>query len=60
MLIPELRRRGLFWDDYTVQGGTYRENMYGLPGQTGPPEDHPAAAYRWKAGVPAEEHIIPG
>ncbi|GMG51201.1 unnamed protein product [Aspergillus oryzae var. brunneus] len=59
LLIPELRRRGLFWDDYAVNKGTYRENLYGKPGQSGPPEDHPAAKYRWNAGVDAQEHKIP-
>ncbi|KAI0181413.1 Nitrilotriacetate monooxygenase component A/pristinamycin IIA synthase subunit A [Hypoxylon sp. FL1284] len=59
LLIPELRRRGLFWDDYAVPGGTYRENFYQRPGQTGPPDDHVASTYRWRAGVPAEEHVIP-
>ena len=57
LLLPELRRRGLFWDDYAVPGGTYRENLYRKPGQSGPREDHPASKYRWHAGV--EEHKIP-
>ncbi|EXJ88502.1 alkanesulfonate monooxygenase [Capronia coronata CBS 617.96] len=51
-LLPVLRKRGLFWDDYAVPGGTYRENLYGKAGLTHPPADHPAAAYHWKA--PAE------
>ncbi|KAL2216090.1 luciferase-like domain-containing protein [Thermoascus aurantiacus ATCC 26904] len=59
LLIPELRRRGLFWEDYAVKGGTYRENFYGKKGQSGPPPDHPAAKYRWKAGVDAADHKIP-
>ncbi|KAL1988315.1 hypothetical protein VTN96DRAFT_9998 [Rasamsonia emersonii] len=59
LLLPELRKRGLFWDDYAVKKGTYRENFYGKKGQTGPPEDHPAAKYRWKAGVDAKDHKIP-
>lgn len=59
LLIPELRRRGLFWDDYAVPKGTYRENLYSSPGQTGPREDHPAFRYRWNAGVAAEEHPVP-
>ncbi|RFU34085.1 hypothetical protein B7463_g2260, partial [Scytalidium lignicola] len=59
LLLPELRRRGLFWDDYTVKRGTYRENFYGKPGQSGPPADHPATKYRWKAGVDAKDHKIP-
>ncbi|EXJ78315.1 alkanesulfonate monooxygenase [Capronia epimyces CBS 606.96] len=48
-LLPELRKRGLFWDDYAVKGGTYRENIYGKAGISTPPADHPAAAYHWKA-----------
>lgn len=59
LLIPELRRRGLFWEDYAVERGTYRENLYGKPGQTGPLEDHPASRYRWHAGVDAADHKIP-
>jgi hypothetical protein len=59
LLIPELRRRGLFWEDYAVERGTYRENLYGKPGQTGPPVDHPASKYRWHAGVDAADHQIP-
>ena len=49
MLIPELRRRGIFWDDFHVSGGTYRENLYELEGQHEPPHDHPAAAMIWRA-----------
>ncbi|CAI6096689.1 hypothetical protein V2G26_016413 [Clonostachys chloroleuca] len=48
-LLPELNRRGLFWDDYAVEGGTYRENLYGQKGVSRPPADHPAAQYHWKA-----------
>ncbi|KAJ5505295.1 Nitrilotriacetate monooxygenase component A/pristinamycin IIA synthase subunit A [Penicillium expansum] len=59
LLIPELRKRGLFWDDYAVPKGTYRENLYGQPGQSGPRADHPASKYRWNAGVDASEAIIP-
>ncbi|KAF7594746.1 hypothetical protein BBP40_008453 [Aspergillus hancockii] len=59
LLIPELRSRGLFWNDYAVDKGTYRENLYVQPGQSGPLADHPAAKYRWNAGVDAAEHTIP-
>ncbi|OJJ48799.1 hypothetical protein ASPZODRAFT_1320701 [Penicilliopsis zonata CBS 506.65] len=55
MLLPELRRRGLFWDDYAVKGGTLRENSYAIPGQKGLPADHPGAQYHWKAGVEAAD-----
>jgi len=29
LLVPELQRRGLMWDDYDVPGGTFRENILG-------------------------------
>ena len=48
LLIPELRRRGIFWDDYCVPGGTYRENVYEIPGQAEPLEDHVAATMIWR------------
>jgi hypothetical protein len=59
LLLPELRGRGLFWDDYTVPGGTYRENFYGQVGQKHPTDEHVASTYHWKAGFPASEHTIP-
>ncbi|CAG9940238.1 unnamed protein product [Clonostachys rosea f. rosea IK726] len=59
LLVPELRQRGLFWDDYAVPGGTYRENFYEEAGRAYPPPDHTAAKYHWAAGVAAEDHVIP-
>ncbi|KAF2438208.1 putative xenobiotic compound monooxygenase, DszA family [Karstenula rhodostoma CBS 690.94] len=59
LLIPELRRRGLFWDEHLVQGGTYRENFYGRPGESGPLGGHVASGYRWRKGVSVEEAGIP-
>lgn len=32
MLVPILQRRGLMWEDYTVSGGTYLENLHNAPG----------------------------
>lgn len=29
LLVPELQRRGLMWDDYTVPRSAFRENLYG-------------------------------
>ena len=49
LLLPVLRKRGLFWDDYAVDGGTYRENLSGQRGQSYPRADHPASKYHWKA-----------
>ncbi|KAL9111912.1 MAG: hypothetical protein Q9227_003762 [Pyrenula ochraceoflavens] len=59
LLLPELRRRGLFWENYAVPGGTYRENFYGKEGAKHPPDDHIASKYHWKAGVKADGHHIP-
>jgi hypothetical protein len=59
LLLPELRKRGLFWDDYIVKGGTYRENISGQVGQKLPPHNHPAARYHWGAGVDKKDHVIP-
>jgi FMN-dependent oxidoreductase (nitrilotriacetate monooxygenase family) len=58
-LLPELRKRGLFWDDYAVTGGTYRENLRVEKGAAHPAADHPAAQYQWRAGVAKEDAIIP-
>jgi len=49
-LFPELRRRGVFWDDYTVPGGTARENYTGDGKGPKVRDDHPASKYRWRAG----------
>lgn len=50
-LVPELQKRGLLWEDYAVEGGTLRENIYGVKGQTFVPEDHVAYNYRWTKDV---------
>lgn len=47
LLIPELQRRGIYWDDYTVPGGTSRENLHSIPGQHLLPKEHPGAKVRW-------------
>lgn len=50
LLIPELQRRGVYWEDYDVPGGTFRENINGKVGQRLLPNDHPGAKLRWNAG----------
>ena len=47
-LLPELKSRGLFWDDYAVPGGTMRENFYSSPGQSRLPDNHYGAQFTWK------------
>lgn len=54
LLAPELRKRGLLWEDYPVPGGTFRENLYGVEGQTFVPKDHQAYKYRWTKGTREE------
>ena len=48
LLVPELHKRGLFWEEYTVPGGTYRENLNETPGQTEPLPTHPAGKLIWR------------
>lgn len=47
LLIPELRRRGLFWEGYAVPGGTYRENLHEQKGRRWPDGRHPAGKVAW-------------
>ncbi|EXJ85308.1 hypothetical protein A1O3_05983 [Capronia epimyces CBS 606.96] len=47
LLVPELQRRGLYWDDYPVPGGTLRENLHGIKGQKLVKADHPAHQFKW-------------
>ncbi|GMF76478.1 unnamed protein product [Aspergillus oryzae] len=46
-LFPELRRRGVIWDDYEVKGGSARENYFqdGLGSRLR--EGHPGREYTW-------------
>lgn len=50
LLLPELRKRGRFWDDYAVPGGTIRENYFGEKGSNRLAETHRGAQYFWRAG----------
>ncbi|CCH42861.1 Dibenzothiophene desulfurization enzyme A [Wickerhamomyces ciferrii] len=47
ILIPELQKRGLFWYDYPVPNGTFRENLYQQKDHSFLPKDHPGYQYRW-------------
>jgi alkanesulfonate monooxygenase SsuD/methylene tetrahydromethanopterin reductase-like flavin-dependent oxidoreductase (luciferase family) len=55
LVVPELQRRGLFWEDYAVPGGTFRENIYGVKGQTFFPGTHPIHNVAWN-GEGKEEY----
>lgn len=63
LLVPVLQERGLMWTDYTVPGGTFRENMRRAPGESLLPETHPAAQFRYdtlkKAGnIDKDGHVV--
>jgi alkanesulfonate monooxygenase SsuD/methylene tetrahydromethanopterin reductase-like flavin-dependent oxidoreductase (luciferase family) len=47
LLVPELQKRGLFWKDYAVPGGTFRDNNNAKRGATFVPATHPAHKFRW-------------
>ncbi len=55
LLVPELQRRGLAQTEYSVPGGTLRENFYGEEGKTFLSGDHPAYNLRWRKGVSKEQ-----
>ncbi|KAF2494123.1 HK97 family phage prohead protease [Lophium mytilinum] len=56
LLIPELQKRGMYWDDYEVPGGAFRENLYGA-GQKGLRDDHYGSAFRWGMEIPEPEVV---
>lgn len=50
LLVPELQRRDLMWDDYEVVGGSLRENLYSAPGQKGLRNDHYGHKFKYGLG----------
>ncbi|KFY32117.1 hypothetical protein V493_00513 [Pseudogymnoascus sp. VKM F-4281 (FW-2241)] len=56
-LLPELRKRGLFWEDYKTPGGTLRETYTGKEGQRRLAESHQGAKFVWKAGEELPKYI---
>jgi hypothetical protein len=48
-LFPELRRRGVFWDDNAVPGGAARQNYSGSEGSR-LADNHLGVAHKWRAG----------
>jgi alkanesulfonate monooxygenase SsuD/methylene tetrahydromethanopterin reductase-like flavin-dependent oxidoreductase (luciferase family) len=49
LLVPELQKRGVYWNDYAVPGGTLRENLSGKPGQPHLAPDHPGSKFKYNA-----------
>jgi hypothetical protein len=54
LLVPELQRRGLMWNYYTAPGGTFGENLRGIPGQDHLPDHHLGTKFKWNA---TEAHL---
>lgn len=48
LLVPELQRRGLMQTEYSVPGGTLRENLTRVPGQKYLMDDHYGATFAWE------------
>ena len=52
LLIPELRQRGLVFEDYAVPGGTFRENLLRQPGQKTLRSDHYGSTFKFEGDFP--------
>lgn len=57
LLVPELQKRGMMWEDYAVPGGTLRENLYATKGQSKLRDDHYGSKFRF-ANELADGHLI--
>jgi hypothetical protein len=55
LLVTELQRRGIYWMDYPVVGGTFRENLQGTPGNSHLDCTHPGAKHAKRNQV----HALP-
>ncbi|KAH8888039.1 bacterial luciferase-like protein [Thozetella sp. PMI_491] len=51
LLVPELQRRGIYWKDYPVPGGTFRENLQERPGKPFLAENHPGSQLKRNASM---------
>jgi len=52
LLVPKLQKRDLIWQDYHITGGTFRENLYNIPGDSGEPgliPSQPGSKFKWSA-----------
>jgi hypothetical protein len=54
LLVPELQKRGLMWQDYHVPGRTFGENLHNLPGEPGLNPRHPGSKFKWSNQVSDE------
>jgi hypothetical protein len=58
LLVPELQKRGLYWEDYPAPGGTLRENMGNNPREPLLAEDHPGSKFKWNAHKKEEKAAV--
>ncbi|KAH3681086.1 hypothetical protein WICPIJ_007946 [Wickerhamomyces pijperi] len=54
-LIPELQKRGLAQKEYAVEGGSFRQQVFGSKDQEFVTPDHYAYGLRWNKGESKEE-----
>jgi hypothetical protein len=47
LLVPELQKRGLMWEDYSAPGSSLRENLTGVKGQIGVSKDYYAYQFKY-------------
>lgn len=57
LLVPELVKRGLMWDDYDFEAGSLRQNMYGIEGMSHLPEDHYGSKFRYPSDFEGDAMI---
>lgn len=57
LLVPELQRRELAWNDYPKDNLTYRENLFGIEGEDPSfvKPSHPAYNLRWRKSVSKQD-----
>jgi hypothetical protein len=47
LLVPELQKRGMYWEDYKVPRGAFRENLMG-EGSANLRADHYGSRFKWE------------
>jgi hypothetical protein len=47
LLVPELQKRGMYWEDYKVPRGTFGENLMGK-GSARLRTDHHGSRFKWE------------
>jgi hypothetical protein len=58
LLVPELLRRKLMFEDYAVPGGTFRENLLRQPGQKTLRDDHYGSQFKFEGDYALPECYI--